>query len=128
VIETVLPSSAEARIPYLDKCGDVVQELAEDGVNGAYEGVSRALHGLTSKAGDLSDLSGHLSEHTEKAYLEIRRLLLHLEKPVNPPHDWRPQHTGLKYTVSRKDGTIAWVSPGAVSLFDEEGSECLTIR
>ena len=39
--------------------------------------------------------------------------------------DWEPQFTGLEKVLSRKDGTVAWVSKEGENLFHEAGIDAL---
>ena len=114
-----------------DTVSDAVKDGAvDDAVLDAVDDVQGHLSSLTDDgvSDRLVKRAGRkLLQDTTSAYNDMFKLLLLLEEKatVAPHPDWKPQHTGLLRQVSAFDSSVAWVSPGQVGVFHQQGKLAL---
>jgi hypothetical protein len=126
-----LSSGVDSHLPYLDKCGEILQdavsELGGHEVKDAYDEVKGTLEGLSADSKQVDVISRRLKMWTQESYESIKKLLISLEGEKEPAHDWKPKNTGLVCVTSRLNGHVAWVSPIAEELFHTEGEGAFTV-
>lgn len=127
-----LTSGVDMHLPYLNMCEEILQdavnELGDEAVKYAYDEVKDTLTDMVASKDQVVKLSRRLNVCSRESYESIRKLLLSLEGERDPPSDWRPKHTGLVCVTSPADGSVAWVSPAAVEIFEREGARALSTQ